>query len=383
MRQGQRSFTQKVFMTIVSAGMFTAVMPVAHAFDCALADKPAYILESRLELAMDVVRANNLQAPEAARLYTLTLMAMDAAENDADIMAAAALALLKKEYPQRGPHLNKFGKYGPCSGQSARDVKRAEKIGQRISRRAARPARKAPGAPQADFGAVLPRWADMRPFALESASQFRPAGPPALDSVEFSEALSAVRISGQRGSLSRTTDQSASARFWAYGDYTSTGPGHWNTITLDVTKAIPTKDRVNILLTLNTAMSDAALAAWDAKYYYRYWRPGAAISQINPDWEPFLDTPRHPEYVSAHSAISAAAASVLTAKLGAQPFCAASETLKRTRRCFDNFYTAAQDAGMSRIYGGIHFPFSNRDGLKLGRDVAAFILQKNPESAEY
>ena len=90
------------------------------------------------------------------------------------------------------------------------------------------------------------------------------------------------------------------------------------------------------------------------------------------------ETPRHPEYVSAHSAFSSAVAHVLTAQIGAQKFCIGSEGLKDAERCYDSFFAAANEAGQSRIYGGIHYPFSNEDGLKLGRDVARFVLTGNP-----
>ncbi len=381
----------RIRRSLWAAVCFAIITPASAALDCARAGDADHVIDARMMLALDVVRANNLQAPEAARLYALTAQTLERAFEGAApnaskagasaVMAQAALTLLIKEYPQIGPHLNKFGKYGPCPGTAKSDVRRGQKLGQKISKRAPRPARKTPGAPQAEIGPILIDWANGEPMALKSSSQFRPPGPPALNSGEFSIALETVKSLGRRGSRARTTDQSAMARFWAGGDYTSSGPGQWNIIALQVSQNRPVKERLKLLTLMNVAMSDAGLAAWDAKYHFRYWRPDVAITQIDPDWIAFLETPRHPEYISAHSALSAAAATVLTRQLGPQKFCTTSEGLKGAERCYEDFYAAAGEAGISRIYGGIHFPFSNEDGLKLGRDVAEFILTGNTRTA--
>lgn len=368
---------------ILTAG-WLSIAPFAFALNCEKAGDANYIIDARMELAMDLVRVNNLQAPEAARLYALTSQTLERAYDDTGnpaVMAQAALTLLQLEYPQTGPHLNKFKKHGPCPVTSAQDIRRGWKIGKTIYKSAPKPARENRGAPQGETGPVLINWAQTKPFILKSAKQFRPEGPPALDSAQFSLAFAAVKDLGARGSRTRTTDQSAIARFWADGDYTATGAGHWNAIALDVTKDSPVSERVQTLRLMNTAMNDAGIAAWDAKYYWRYWRPEVAVRQVAPAWTPYLETPRHPEYVSAHSALSGAAAYVLTRRLGVQAFCTTSEGLKGARRCYADFQDAAQEAGMSRIYGGIHFPFSNRDGLKLGRDVADYSV-RNSQSAK-
>ena len=133
-------------------------------------------------------------------------------------------------------------------------------------------------------------------------------------------------------------------------------------------------------------MADAAIVAWDAKYTYNTWRPiqlaggaGTAVnSQIETiaNWEPLINTPPFPEYVSGHSTFSGAAAAILTAVFGDNySFSIDSVGLPGVTRSYTSFEQAAEEAGMSRIYGGIHFLFSDTAGLTAGGDLAAYVLQ--------
>ena len=234
--------------------------------------------------------------------------------------------------------------------------------------------------------AAAPQWADLDPFALLSPDQFLPEGPPELTSREYAKALKQVQSLGDADSTLRTPEQTEIAEYWHYGPRTP--PGHWNDIATDVAEAegLSLTETAQLLATLNVAEADAIIAVWDAKYIYEAWRPVTAIQNADeignrwvsqdPDWLPLLVTPNFPEYVSAHSAISAAAAEVLTAFFGKHyefSFTAPAPTY--ATREFDSFWDAANEAGMSRIYGGIHFSFSNEDGLALGEDVADWVLE--------
>ena len=132
-------------------------------------------------------------------------------------------------------------------------------------------------------------------------------------------------------------------------------------------------ENARLFAQLDLALADAAIADWDAKYLDNFWRPVTAIQQAdtdgNPDtapdtaWTSLLITPPFPEYVSGHSTFSAAAATVLTAHFGDNlSFDTTSIGLPGVTRAFTSFEAAAAEAGQSRIYGGIHFQFSNRDG---------------------
>jgi len=142
---------------------------------------------------------------------------------------------------------------------------------------------------------------------------------------------------------------------------------------LKATRALPLSQKLDILLAHNVALYDASIAAWDSKYYFMAERPTIAIRREDPNfpnWKAMGDIPDHPEYVSGHSAFSGAAAEILMLMVGDESFCSTSYRLWNLTRCFSSFEAAAREAGQSRIYGGIHFQFSNQDGLALGRNVA-------------
>jgi hypothetical protein len=231
-----------------------------------------------------------------------------------------------------------------------------------------------------------PHWAQLTPFSLQSGSQFRPDAPPALTSAAYAEALNEVKSLGSATSSTRTAEQTQIARFWADGLGTYTPPGHWNQIADQQATAdgFGYGSAARLMAILNVALADSSIASWDAKYAYDLWRPVTAIrnadSDGNPettaesDWQPLLITPNHPEYVSGHSTYSAAAAEVLTKILGDRAFDTTSIGLPNVSRSFSSFEDAAAEAGRSRIYGGIHYEFSNQIGQALGTEVAGWVL---------
>ncbi len=237
--------------------------------------------------------------------------------------------------------------------------------------------------------ALLPQWANLEPFAMDQPDQFRPPGPPSLGSVEYATAFNEVKTLGRIDSTLRTAEQKQIARFWADGPGTYTPPGHWNQIASDVAQlqgnSLSTNAR--LMAQLNVAMADATIVAWDAKYHYDTWRPVTAIQSAADDgdplteadsaWQPLLITPSFPEYVSGHSTFSGAAAEILTELLGGNvSFTIDSFGLPGVERSFSSFQTAAEEAGQSRIYGGIHFQFANQDGLAAGRELAKGVLSR-------
>ena len=244
--------------------------------------------------------------------------------------------------------------------------------------------------PPANLPAAAPQWADLEPFALTSPDQFQPDGPPALTSRAYAKAFEQVQSLGGVDSTERTPEQTEIARFWVFP--ARTPPGAWNDIAADIALAegLSLTETAQLLATLNVAQADALIAVWDAKYFYETWRPVTAIPNADdignrwisedPGWLPLLITPNHPEYVSAHSAISAAAAEVLTEFFGKHYEFSATAPNVATRE-FDSFWDAANEAGMSRIYGGIHFSFANHDGKALGEDVADWVLESFAQSA--
>ena len=242
--------------------------------------------------------------------------------------------------------------------------------------------------PSAFAPPLVPQWGGVTPFGIPAASMFLPPPPPALDSPDYAAAVAEVKAFGAATGSLRSDDQTQIAFFWADGAGTETPPGHWNRIAgeLAVARALPLSDRARLFAMLDVALADAAIVAWDAKYLYDVWRPITAIRQADevavtaaladPIWSPLLPTPPFPEYVSGHSTFSAAAATVLASFFGTDdvPFTVTSDALgPLVSRSFPGFAAAAAEAGMSRIYGGIHFPSGNAAGAAVGRSVGGFV----------
>jgi hypothetical protein len=222
---------------------------------------------------------------------------------------------------------------------------------------------------------LLPQWGFVVPFGMSSSSQFRPPGPPSLDSQQYAADYEEVKQLGAAVGSTRTPDQSEIALFWADGAGTETAPGHWNSIAQIVAAAQGNtlEENARLFALLNIAMADAAICAWDAKYTFDFWRPVTAIAFAEPQlhWMSFIVTPPFPDYTSGHSTISAAAATVLPLFYGTEdlPFTTGSDFLPGVFRSFSTCFDAAEEAAASRIYGGIHFRTASEDGLQAGTSI--------------
>ncbi|CAN5690717.1 vanadium-dependent haloperoxidase [soil metagenome] len=206
---------------------------------------------------------------------------------------------------------------------------------------------------------VEPLAGEWRPWVIGSHEELLPPPPPEYGSPEFlAEAAEVMRVGNHL-----TARQERIVKYWAAGPGTSLPPGMWNELALDQVQesrlSIPAMARVFALL--NVAEADAAIAAWRSKYTYWSPRPVNAIRALglDPRWSPYLPTPLFPAYVSGHSAFSAAAAEVLGYLW--------PEDASR-------FRAMAQEAGISRIYGGIHYPSDNEEGLRLGRRIGRMVV---------
>ena len=229
--------------------------------------------------------------------------------------------------------------------------------------------------PPAYLPYLLPQWGFVVPFAMASSSQFRPPGPPSLDSERYVADYEEVKELGPVVGSTRTEEQTEIALFWADGAGTETPPGHWNSIAQIIAAAQGNtlEENSRQFALLNIAMADAAICAWDAKYTFDFWRPVTAIAFAEPElnWMSFIVTPPFPDYVSGHSTFSAAAATVLPLFYGTEdlPFTTGSDFLPGVYRNFSNCFDAAEEAAASRIYGGIHFRSASEDGLQAGISI--------------
>lgn len=231
--------------------------------------------------------------------------------------------------------------------------------------------------PPATAPGVLSQWPGVAPWVITALLPYHPPGPPAPGSVAWLESLQTTESLGSADSKQRTADQTEAALFWADGDGTAGPPGHWISIAVEVARAnnLDLLASSRLLALISMAEADAAIVAWDAKYHYALWRPVTAIhAQGNRIWTPLLKNPSFPEYVSGHSLFSAAGAELLCLYFGTDKlaFSITSDAreLPGTVHQYESFSEAVTEAGASRIWGGLHYPFSDRDGQVAGRAVA-------------
>jgi hypothetical protein len=234
---------------------------------------------------------------------------------------------------------------------------------------------------------LMPHWRYVTPFAMTSTRPFQPPPPPPLTSKAYLRDLAEVWALGRVVGSTRTPEQTTIALFWDDGEGTVTPPGHWNRIAQVVARQRHTSlaENARLFALLNFALADAAILCWECKFQNAVWRPVTAIHEADrlnnpaltpdPDWMPLLTTPAFPSYTSGHSTFSGAAAAALARFFGtdAVPFRVASDSLPGVVRTYAGFWHAAEEAGQSRIYGGIHYQFDNREGLKSGRALGDWI----------
>jgi hypothetical protein len=242
--------------------------------------------------------------------------------------------------------------------------------------------------PPAFAPAVLPNWPAVTPWTMTSATQFRAGPPPSSGSAEYTQAFREVRRLGRADSSSRTADQTEIALFWADGPGTATPPGHWLVIAQEVSeqRGLGLLDNARLFALLGMTEADAGIVSWDHKYYYDNWRPVTGIQHAdedgNPDtvadpgWLPLIATPPFPTYTSGHSTFSGAGARLLALFFGgdSHAFSTTSDGLPGVTRQFSSFSQAGEEAGQSRVYGGIHWQYDNTVGLSSGRALAEHVF---------
>jgi hypothetical protein len=241
--------------------------------------------------------------------------------------------------------------------------------------------------------AVEPNWARLRPFAMDSSTQFRPKPPHPFDMKEGSpfflqakEVFETVK--------NATTEQRGIAAFWDCNPYVMnvrghamfatkkiTPGGHWMGIVgiasqeagADLTRSAEAYARTAI------ALADGFISSWDEKYRSNVIRPETVINaHLDEAWVPLLQTPPFPEYTSGHSVISTAAAVVLTDQFG-DGF-AFNDTTEVAyglpARSFSSFNQAAAEAAISRLYAGIHYRMAIEEGSVQGRRVGEHVVRR-------
>jgi hypothetical protein len=242
--------------------------------------------------------------------------------------------------------------------------------------------------------AVEPKWNTIRCLVMDSCSQFMPPRPPVFDIKNkngvFYRNLLEVKNIGD----SLTDEQKHIAEFWddnpfklnvsghvMFATKKFSPAGHWMNIVGIGAKEAGADFATTVAAYAETsvALFEAFISCWDEKYRSNYIRPETAINKyVGEEWRPYIQTPPFPSYTSGHATISAAAAEVMTDWFGDKLSFTDTSSLEfgiESRR-ITSFREAAKEAGMSRLYGGIHYRFDNEQGNKAGTRLGEFIVQR-------
>lgn len=245
---------------------------------------------------------------------------------------------------------------------------------------------------------IEPHWGKIRPFAIDSANQFRPAKHPDFslekDSDFYKELMEVYEIGEKIRAIGNDSDELKIAQFWDCNPYVSTHKGHLMFATKKITpgahwigicKIAAQESNADFYKTVfahtktSIAIYDAFISCWDEKYRSNLIRPETLINQhLDENWVPVLQTPPFPEYTSGHSVVSGAASVTLTHIFG-DDF-GFDDTTEMPYglpvRSFPSFNKAAEEAAVSRLYGGIHYRSAIDIGLEQGRELGRFVVDK-------
>ena len=245
--------------------------------------------------------------------------------------------------------------------------------------------------PPAYGDALEPHWPKIRPWVMDSASQF-PGDPCVPFSTEKNSDFYKQALEVHDIVASKNAENEATAWYWddnpfamevsghvAFAKKKISPGGHW----MNIVGQSCRKNKTDIIQSAEAyvkvacAIADGFIACWDTKYKTNLIRPESYINQyIDQNWQPLIQTPPFPEHTSGHSTISMASATVLTGLFGDNFSFTDSTELEFgiEPRTFPSFNKAAEEVGMSRLYGGIHYRRGNECGLKCGREVGQFVL---------
>jgi hypothetical protein len=252
--------------------------------------------------------------------------------------------------------------------------------------------------PPSYMDGLEPHWNKIRPFVLDSADQFKPVPPPVFsmdkNSDFYKELIEVYDISEKMKVDGDESEEIAIARFWDCNPYVSVTRGHLMFATkkitpgahwILITQIACNIDNSNFDKTIfaytktAVAIADAFISCWDEKYRSNLVRPETLINKyIDDEWKPTLQTPPFPEYTSGHSVVSGAASTALTDIFGDNFNFSDDSELRYGLpiRTFNSFKQAAQEAAISRMYGGIHYRAAVVVGIDQGTKVGSLVNEK-------
>jgi hypothetical protein len=236
--------------------------------------------------------------------------------------------------------------------------------------------------------AMTPWVATLRPFMLQSADQFRPGPPLALNSRAWADDFHEVKTIGSLTSPTRSAEQTDIARFWTTNPIVQYNAAFKE---LALARHLDAVQTARLFAMGNIVGADALIACFDAKYAYLFWRPQFAIplgdsdnnpaTIADPAWKPLVGTPPHPEYPSGHGCLTGAEARVFASFLGTKQIAidltSTVPDLQQPRRYYARASDLTQEVTNARVWGGIHFRDATTEGLVLGERVADWTLKRN------
>jgi hypothetical protein len=246
--------------------------------------------------------------------------------------------------------------------------------------------------PPAQLAALLPGWGEVQPWVLHAGSQFRPEEGPSLTSEEYARDFNEIKAIGSLTSETRTAEQTNIARFWL-----TSAAVIWDGAlrAVAVRRGLDISETAHAFALVNIAGADAAIACWDAKYAFNFWRPVTAIHNADEDgnpltspdlaWVPLAPTPNFPEFTSGHAAVSGAMATMLRLLFGDDPggsFTVTSPTNPGFTRSWSTFSAGLDEVIDARVWTGFHFRSSDVAGARLGTQVGRFVFEHALRAAE-
>lgn len=220
--------------------------------------------------------------------------------------------------------------------------------------------------------------ANVRPFLIDSPSQFRSDGPDPLSSRAYAEEFNEVKTLGSVNSSTRTQNQTDAALFWGQGN----PPAMWSIIfrSLATSEGLSTAENARLFAMLYLSAADGAVACWDSKGHWLFWRPITAIRDAEFDgnpattdddgWLPLLPTPPYPDNPSAHACISGSFVSALRDFFGTDKMSfGTTNPVNGIERDFTRFSQAIKEIIDARIWGGLHFRVADVQGAVIAKKV--------------
>jgi hypothetical protein len=331
------------------------------------------------------------------RPYLVQLPAESTTSKEAAASAAAAAVLASVDEKTAGEMKVALATYLapiPDGAAKSNGVQIGEAVAAKVLEARANDGSGAPDAyrPRTTPGVYVPTtitissmWPNMKPFALDNPSQFRPGPPVSLESKEWAADYNELRDFGGQVSAKRTAEQTEIARFWLVGPPVAYHPFVRK---LAAAKQMDVVDSARLMALVSTGLTDVIIAVLDAKYHYNFWRPITAIRNGDNDgnsatdreatWQPIATTPMHPEYPCAHCIQSGSVAGVVKAVLGTADIpeiAMTSPTAPGVTRGWTNMTAFTEEIANARIWAGFHYRFSTRVGTEMGLQIGEYVAK--------